>query len=42
MTVSDEEYVSGAIGDLGIQPFSSLQTSSILFEKNSRELVGKS
>ena len=33
VTVSDEENVSGAIGDLGIQPFSSLRIRSILFEK---------
>ena len=33
VTVSDEEYVSGAIGDLGIQPFSSLRIRSILFGK---------
>ena len=34
VSVSDEEYVSGAIGDLGIQQFSSLRIRSILFEKN--------
>ena len=33
VSVSDEEYVSGAIGDLGIQQFSSLRIRSILFEK---------
>ena len=33
VSVSDKEYVSGAIGDLGIQQFSSLRIRSILFEK---------
>ena len=33
VSVSDEEYVSDAIRDLGIQKFSSLRIRSILFEK---------
>ena len=36
VTVSDEEYVSGGIGDLEIGPFSSFQNRSILFEKKPR------
>ena len=31
VTVSDEEYVSGTIEHLGIQPFSSLRIGAILF-----------
>ena len=41
VTVSDEEYVSGAIGDLGIQRFSSLQNRSILFEKKAANWLAR-
>ena len=41
VTVSDEEYVSGAIGDLGIQPFSSLRIRSILFEKKAANWLAR-
>ena len=41
VTVSDEEYISGAIGDLGIQPFSSLRIRSILFEKKAANWLAR-
>ena len=41
VTVSDKEYVSGAIGDLGIQPFSSLRIRSILFEKKAANWLAR-